>query len=146
MSEPGREQQALIDALAVEHAAVFAYGVVAAFSNPTRDPLVARFTAEHRARRDSTVDALTAASVTAPEPAAAYTVPTPVTGPVEAAELALTVEQDTAVAWRSVVERAQSGPTRELGVTALTEAARRAVAWRRILGIVPATTAFPGTP
>ncbi|NKZ74541.1 DUF4439 domain-containing protein [Rhodococcus hoagii] len=54
------------------------------------------------------------------------------------------VETDTAAAWLSVVERSQSEHTREVGVTALTEAAVRAANWRAILGEVPATTAFPG--
>lgn len=63
---PGPEQQALIDALQAEYAAVFAYGLVAAFSNPTRSDLVSANTAAHRARRDATIDALTAADVEAP--------------------------------------------------------------------------------
>ncbi|KQU03285.1 hypothetical protein ASG56_18235 [Rhodococcus sp. Leaf7] len=146
MSELGPEQQALVDALNVEFAAVFAYGVVAAFSNPTRDPMVAQYAAEHRARRDGTIDALTAASVTSPEPAAGYTVPFPVTDAVAAARLAAQVEDDCAVAWRSVVERAQSGATRDLAIVALTDSARRGSAWRAILGIFPSTVAFPGQP
>ncbi|AMY18799.1 MULTISPECIES: ferritin-like domain-containing protein [Nocardiaceae] len=146
MTDLGPEQQALVDALAAEHAAVFAYGVVAAFSNPTRDPLVAQYAADHRARRDATIDALTAADVDAPPAAAGYTVPFPVTDAVAAARLAQQVEEDTAVAWRSVIERARSAPTREAAVVALTDAARRAASWRAILGIFPSTVAFPGTP
>ncbi|WP_031940842.1 ferritin-like domain-containing protein, partial [Prescottella defluvii] len=124
----------------------FAYGVVAAFSNPNRSDLVSANTAAHRARRDATIDALTAASVDAPQPQAAYSVPFPVTDPTSAAQLAAQIEADTAVAWRSVIERSQSEHTREVGVTALTEAAVRAANWRAILGVVPATTAFPGQP
>ena len=146
MSDIGPEQQALVDALNVEFAAVFAYGIIAAFSNPTRDPMVAQYAAAHRARRDSTIDALAAASVTAPEPAAGYTVPFPVTDAVAAARLAAQVEDDAAIAWRSVIERAQSGHTRDLGVVALTDSARRAASWKAILGIFPSTVAFPGTP
>ncbi|MGA9869533.1 MAG: DUF4439 domain-containing protein, partial [Rhodococcus sp. (in: high G+C Gram-positive bacteria)] len=41
MNELGEEQQALVDALDAEYAAVFAYGVVGAFSNPARADLVA---------------------------------------------------------------------------------------------------------
>ncbi|MBY6540937.1 ferritin-like domain-containing protein [Rhodococcus sp. BP-349] len=146
MSDLGPEQQALVDALNVEFAAVFAYGLIAAFSNPTRDPMVAQYAADHRARRDGTIDALTAASVTAPEPAAGYTVPFPVTDAVAAAQLAAQVEDDAAIAWRSVIERAQSGHTRDIGIVALTDSARRASAWKAILGIFPSTVAFPGTP
>ncbi len=146
MSELGDEQQALVDALNAEYAAVFAYGVVGAFSNPTRSELVAANAAAHRARRDATIDALTAASVSAPPAAAAYSVPFPVTDAVSAAQLAAQAEVDTSIAWRSVVERSASGATRDIGVTALTEAALRLATWRSILGVVPSTTPFPGQP
>ncbi|WP_430332084.1 ferritin-like domain-containing protein [Rhodococcus sp. ACT016] len=143
---PGPEQQALIDALRAEYAAIFAYGLVAAFSNPSRADLVSTNTAAHRARRDATIDALTAASVEPPQPEAGYSVPFPVTDPTSAAQLAAQVEADTAVAWRSVIERSQSEHTREVGMTALTEAAVRAANWHAILGVAPPTTAFPGQP
>lgn len=146
MSELGPEQQALVDALEVEYAAVFAYGVVAAFSNPARAELVASNTAAHRARRDATLDALGAASVVPPLAEPAYAPPFPVTDPIAAARLAAQAEIDTSVAWRSVIERAQSGPTRASAVTALTEAAMRLATWNRILGVVPSSTAFPGQP
>lgn len=143
-TSPGPEQQALIDALQAEYAAVFAYGVVAAFSSPTRADLVAMNTAAHRARRDATLDALAEADVDVPTPAAGYTIPFAVTDPVSAAQLAAQVEADTATAWLSVIERGQSEHTREVGVTALSEAAVRAGTWRAILGVAPPTTAFPG--
>jgi hypothetical protein len=143
---PGPEQQSLIDALNAEYAAVFAYGLVAAFSNPNRADLVSACAAAHRARRDSTLDALKAASVTAPESAAGYSVPFSVSDPVSAAQLASQVEVDTATAWRSVIERSRSDATRGVGVTALTEAAGRAATWRAILGTEPATVPFPGQP
>lgn len=146
MNELGEEQQALVDALNSEYAAVFAYGIVGAFSNPARADLVAVNAAAHRARRDATIDALKAASVTAPPPATAYTTPFPVTDPITAAQLAAQAEVDTSIAWRSVIERSKSGPTRETGITALTEAALRLANWREILGVVPSSTPFPGQP
>ncbi|HEY5858175.1 MAG TPA: ferritin-like domain-containing protein [Aldersonia sp.] len=146
MSDPGPEQQALIDALNAEHAAVFAYGVVAAFSNPERTDLIAAHSAAHRARRDATIDALTAAAVTPPSAQAGYTVPFPVGDPITAAQLAVAIEHDTAVAWRSVIERAQSEPTRRTGVETLTDAAMRLATWQTILGTAPPTAPFPGQP
>ncbi len=146
MSDLGPEQQGLVDALDAEYAAVFAYGVVAAFSNSSRAELVASNTAAHRARRDATIDALQAASVAVPEPAAAYAVPFPVTDAVSAARLAVQAETDTSVAWRSLIERSQSGATREMGVQALTESAVRLATWQQILGVTPSSTAFPGQP
>ena len=143
--ELGPEQQALVDALEAEHSAVFGYGLVAAFADSSRSDEVAADAAAHRARRDATIDALQAAGVTPPVAAPGYTVPFPVTDPVEAARLAVQIESDTAIAWRSVVERARSEATRGNAVDALTEAALRAARWRVVEG-VPPTVAFPGRP
>ncbi|NGP09593.1 ferritin-like domain-containing protein [Rhodococcus sp. 14C212] len=142
----GVEQQALVDALSAEFAAVFGYGIVAAFSNPARAAEVSADTAAHRARRDATTDALRAAAVTPPTAAAGYTTPFPVTDPVSAAQLAVQIETDVAVAWRSVVERARSEHTRGAAIEALTESAMRAARWRANLGIVPPSVALPGQP
>ncbi|MEU7138474.1 ferritin-like domain-containing protein [Nocardia sp. NPDC046473] len=138
------ERQALLDALRAEYGAVYAYGVIAAYASSERGRLVAENTAAHRARRDATIDALTAAGVTAPPSDAAYTVPFPVNDPIPAAHLAATVETDTAVTWRSVVERADSESVRRMGVEALTESAVRLATWQSILGTNPPTIAFPG--
>jgi aspartate/methionine/tyrosine aminotransferase len=138
------ERRALTDALNAEYGAVYAYGVIAAYASPERARLVAEHTAAHRARRDATVDALALGGATVPPPDAAYTVPFPVTDPIPAARLAVTVESDTAVAWRAVVERAASMAIRRAGVDALTEAAVRLATWQSILGADPPTIAFPG--
>lgn len=143
-NQPGPEQQGLLDALAAENAAVYAYGIVGAFSNPDRGNLIATYAAAHRARRDATADALAAASVLPPQPPAGYSVPFPVNDPITAVQLAVQVEVDTATAWRSVIERAQSEPTRGTGIEALTETALRLAEWRIILGAAPTTVPFPG--
>ncbi|WP_027499416.1 ferritin-like domain-containing protein [Rhodococcus sp. UNC363MFTsu5.1] len=145
-SSLGPEQQALSDALRAEHAAVYAYGLIAAFSNPARIGDVSASAAAHRARRDATIDALTAAGVRAPGADSGYTMPFPVVDPISAIQLAAAVEADTAVAWRSVIERAESEPTRQAAVDALTETALRAANWRAILGTAPPTVPFPGEP
>ncbi|MGW0249349.1 ferritin-like domain-containing protein [Nocardia goodfellowii] len=138
------QQQALLDALDAEYAAVYAYGVVAAYANTDRSRLVAEYVAAHRARRDSTIDALKVAGVAVPAPDAAYTTPFPVDDPIPAAKLAVTVENDCAVAWRAVVERADSADVRRIGIDALTESAVRQATWQAILGTQPPTIAFPG--
>ncbi|AOW92407.1 hypothetical protein BFN03_05965 [Rhodococcus sp. WMMA185] len=140
------EGPSLADALATEHAAVFAYGVVAAFSDPTRATQVAADAAAHRARRDSLTDTLTAAGLTAPAAAAGYTLPFPVVDPITAAQLAAQTEADIAVAWRAVVEHGETEDTRSLGVAALTDAAIREANWRVALGTDPVTDPFPGQP
>ncbi|MEV5838106.1 ferritin-like domain-containing protein [Nocardia sp. NPDC052112] len=138
------ERQALLDALRAEYAAVYAYGVIAAYAAAERTRLVAQDTAAHRARRDTTIDALKAAGVAVPPPGAAYTTPFPVNDPIPAANLAVTVETDTAVAWRAVVENGNSESIRRMGVDALTECALRLASWQAILGANPPTVAFPG--
>ncbi|MFG1795344.1 ferritin-like domain-containing protein [Nocardia sp. NPDC049149] len=138
------ERQALLDALHAEYGAVYAYGVIAAYASPERARLVAEHTAAHRARRDTTIDALTASGIDAPAQNAAYTVPFPVTDPIPAAKLAAIVESDCAVAWRAVVEHGAAETLRGMGVDALTEAAVRLATWQSILGTNPPTIAFPG--
>ncbi|MQY30746.1 ferritin-like domain-containing protein [Nocardia aurantia] len=140
------DQQALIDALNAEYAAVFAYGVIAAYASPERVKIVAEYTAAHRARRDATIDALKSSGAAVPSPAAAYTTPFPVNDPIPAAQLANTVESDTAIAWRSVVERTSDTDARRTALAALTECAVRQATWQAILGINPPTVSFPGQP
>ncbi|WP_067698852.1 ferritin-like domain-containing protein [Nocardia jejuensis] len=138
------DQKALTDALSAEYAAVYAYGVIAAYANTDRAKLVAEYTAAHRARRDATIDALKAAGAVIPGPDAAYTAPFPVNDPIPAAKLAVTVESDCATAWRSAIEHADSPDIRRTALTALTDAALRLATWQSILGTNPATVAFPG--
>ncbi|MEU7629117.1 DUF4439 domain-containing protein [Nocardia sp. NPDC049220] len=138
------ERRALLDALSAEYGAVYTYGVIAAYSAPEHAGVVAENAAAHRARRDATLDELAKGGAIVPPPAAAYAAPFPVTDPVSAARLAATVETDTAVAWRAVVERGESEPIRRIGVDALTECAVRLATWQSILGTNPPTVAFPG--
>ncbi|WP_330179219.1 ferritin-like domain-containing protein [Nocardia sp. NBC_01503] len=140
------DQQALTDALSAEYAAVYAYGVIAAYANNDRDKYVSECTAAHRARRDATIDTLKTLGATVPAPAAAYTAPFPVDDPIPAAKLAVTVESDTAAAWHSALERADTPEIRRIALDALTECALREATWNNILGNNPPTTAFPGQP
>ena len=82
----------MLTAIESENAAIFAYGVVAAFSNPARVNEVATHTAAHRARRDALVALSTDAGVTPPTAAAAYEIPFPVTDAVTAAQLAAQID------------------------------------------------------
>ncbi|MEV6768256.1 ferritin-like domain-containing protein [Nocardia sp. NPDC051030] len=140
------DQQALTTALSAEYAAVYAYGVIAAYANTDRAKLVSEYAAAHRARRDATADALSAAGGIVPAPSAAYTTPFPVNDPIPAAKLAVTVEGDCAIAWRSAVEQATTDEIRRTAITALTDSALRLATWQSILGTTPATLPFPGQP
>ena len=67
-----------------------------------------------------------------------------VDNPTDAANLAVRMEQDAAVAWRAVVEQSTSEQDRAFAVTALTQCAVSAAQWRRVLRVSPITVAFPG--
>jgi hypothetical protein len=99
---------------------------------------------QHRDRRDQVIAMLAARSVSAPVAAAGYQLPMPVNNEGDAARLAARMEKDTAVAWRAVVEQAQTPKDRGFGVTALTQSAVLAARWNRVVGAWPITTAFPG--
>ena len=106
-STPSRPQDqadgALFDAVATEHATIYGYGVVSAHSLPERNYLVSEAMAEHRKRREEALVMLAERSVEAPLPAAGYQLPIDVDTPVDAAKLAVRMEDDAAAAWRAVV-------------------------------------------
>ncbi|GFG76441.1 ferritin-like domain-containing protein [Mycobacterium botniense] len=135
---------ALRDALATEHATIYGYGIVSAHAQPGVNDLVATALEQHRQRRDHVIELLAARSVPAPIAAAGYQLPIPVNTERDAARLAVRMENDCAVAWRAVIEQAQTPPDRAFGVTALTQSAVLAARWNQVLGAWPITTAFPG--
>ncbi len=135
---------ALIVALGAENAAIFTYGVVAAYAATARSQTIAEYTGQHRARRDELGAALTAANVDVPPAAAGYDLSAPVTDPVSALTAALTAEEDCAVAYRALMEQAENVPARRLGLDGLTDTATRAANWRLVLRISPATVSLPG--
>lgn len=135
---------ALFDAVANEHAAIYGYGLVSAHSTPDSNDLVATAMAEHRARREEAIARLAGRKAAAPLSAPGYQLPIVVDSPVDAAKLAVGIEQDSAVAWRAVLERATTNEDRAFAVTAMTESAVTAAKWRAVVGTEPTTVAFPG--
>lgn len=132
-SAPDPELEALQSALAAEHAAVFAYGVVGGRLGPDDQGAVDGFEA-HRDLRDR-LSALLGSTAVAAE--AAYSLPFPVTNDRQATRLAREIEQRCAAVYAYVVGRT-TGPLRMLAATALTDCALRSLAW----GARP--EAFPG--
>ncbi|MPZ66093.1 MAG: DUF4439 domain-containing protein [Pseudonocardiaceae bacterium] len=137
---------ALQAALAAEHAAVWAYGLIAAYLPVERAEAVADAVATHRARRDATERLLTDAGVGPVTAEPAYRVPEPVDGPADAQRLAVTAETDTAQTWRSAIERSSLRQVRAAALEALTGAAVRAARWRAAAGDETVTVPFPGKP
>jgi hypothetical protein len=145
---PGRPTDAangaLFDAIATEHATIYGYGLVSAHSTPDVNDLVSTAMAEHRERREEAIAVLEARSVDPPLPAAGYQLPMEVDNPTDAANLAVRMEEDAAVAWRAVLEQATDQKDRSFAVSALSQCAVAAAKWSRVLGISPITVAFPG--
>lgn len=71
-----------------------------------------------------------------------------VNDPTDAANLAVRMESDAAVAWRAVLEQARAGSdgdaVRAFAVSALTQSAVLTARWKRILKVWPLTQSFPG--
>ncbi len=143
---------ALQGALAAEHAAIWAYGVVAAFVPGALDGQLEEAASAHQARRDAIERVLIDAGALPVPPEPGYLTPQPVTDAASALRLAITAETDAAAAWRSVVElspveRSAADPgLRGAALDALTEAAVRATRWRATASVSPLTVPFPGAP
>ena len=71
----GAADGALYDALEVEHAAIYGYGIVSAHSTFDRNYLVADAMNEHRARREAGIALMEERGAQAPLPAAGYRLP-----------------------------------------------------------------------
>src|SRR5215204_3063378 len=144
--DEGTENAALGEALAAEHAAVWGYGVVgAAVSEDAREVVVAS-EAVNRDVRDRVTALLSDRNAEVADAKGAYTLPFPVLSEVDAAALAVVLEDGVADAWVRVLDQAAERSTRELAVGVLTAAEVRAVGWRGAAGQAPVTSALPGLP
>jgi len=136
---------ALTTALNAENAAIFAYGVVAAYASPSRAAAITDAITEHRANRQALTDAFNGTGVPAPLAAIGYNLPQKVTDPTSALQVALAAETECATAYRALLEMTDRPTDRQLSVPALTGCATRAANWRLALKISPATVALPGS-
>lgn len=141
---PDPDAAALFDAVANEHAVIYGYGLVSAHSTPEDNDLVSAAMSEHRERREAAIEMLNGRGVDPPLPAAGYQLPTQVDNPTDAANLAVRMEEDSAVAWRAALEQATTTEERTFAVEALTQTAVTAARWSRVVGVWPITVAFPG--
>jgi Domain of unknown function (DUF4439) len=141
---PNPDEAALADAVSAEHATIYGYGFVSAHASPDLNELVSASLSEHRERREAAIAMLTSRSVAPPTAAIGYQLPIPVANSTDAANLAVRMEDDDAVAWRAVIEQAKSAEDRGFAVKALTQCAVRAALWRQVLQIWPLTKPFPG--
>jgi hypothetical protein len=144
--DEGTENEALREALAAEHAAVWGYGVVgAALTEDARPPATAAETA-HRDVRDRVTALLDERGADPVRAEGAYTLPFPVLSEVDAWALAVVLEEGVSGAWVRVLDQAADRSVRELAVGWLSAAEGRAVASRVSAGKTPITSALPGLP
>ncbi|APU13908.1 MULTISPECIES: ferritin-like domain-containing protein [Actinoalloteichus] len=142
----GDAVDAVQTALAAEHAAVWAHHLAAAFRDEEVAEALAEGTRTHTVRRDTLEDALRAEGVDPVPTEAAYQSPEQVTDHATAVAMLIHAETDCAGAWRALLEHAEQPGVRATSVAALTDAAVRAVRWRRAAGQNPLTVTFPGSP
>ncbi|WP_051265151.1 DUF4439 domain-containing protein [Nakamurella lactea] len=136
------EGAALQLALGTENAAIWAYALVAANDVDDTDT-VAAMRAAHLMARDAAASRLIAGGVTPKAPAPAYATPK-VTDVATARKLAISIEDDCAAAWHSVVGRTDRAELRAFAAAALAEAAVRTVQWKQLAKVAKPTEPFPG--
>jgi hypothetical protein len=140
------ENAALREALAAEHVAVWGYGVVGAGLGPDGRGRAATAEDAHRDVRDRLTALLADRKAQPVQEQAAYTLPFPILSAVDAAALAVVLEDGASAAWVRVLDQAVERSTRELAVGMLSAAEIRAVGWRGAAGKKPVTSALPGLP
>lgn len=130
---------ALTRALAAEHAAVYAYGVIGGkTAGRLRSLAMGGFNA-HRARRDQLRSLISRRGGSPAEPGPAYRLPFEVRTPAEAVRLAALVEERLITTYLELA--ADRDPAlRRLAALAAQECATRAYGWQ------PSISAFPGMP
>jgi hypothetical protein len=144
--DEGTENAALGEALAAEHAAVWGYGVVGAGLGESARPAAAASETAHRDVRDQLITLLAGRDAEIPRSQGGYALPFPVLSEVDAAALAVVLEEGVEAAWVRVLDQAAERSTREFAVGTLTAAEVRAVGWRTTAGKTTVTSAFPGLP
>jgi len=136
MSDPVTE--AMQDALAGEHAAVYAYGVVGGrLDYGTKyQKLATRHFDDHRARRDALIAFLRRAGATPVGAEPTYQLPTGIGSEKDAQRVAQRVEDRCSVLYAGLVATA-SGEPRTFAVTALGESAVAGLEWGAQPGALP---------
>jgi hypothetical protein len=136
---------AAADALAAEHAAIYAYGAIGAHLTGAAATAARNAEAAHRARRDALVLQLSTVGATLTPTNPVYALPFAVTDRASALRLAIEIEERTGAVWRSALA-STTGDERATALNALVDCAVRATGFRRTAGVNPATVEFPGKP
>jgi hypothetical protein len=139
-----READRLQVALAAEHAAIYAYGVIGSHLTGAELGLARAGDRAHRDLRDTVADLVSSAGATPAAAAAAYRLPKPVTDRTGALALAVEIETRVAAVWRSTLG-VSPDVNRATALEALIDAAVRAAEWREAASPnATPTVAWPG--
>lgn len=142
---PEETLQALQAVMAAEHAALWAYGLVAAY-DPAVQGTVTTMVTSHQGVRDTAANLIVQGGATPVGPAPAYTTPVTLTNAKSALQLALVIETDCSQAWYGVVGATDDSTLRGTALSALTDCAMRMVTWRQTADDTVVTVPFPGAP
>lgn len=118
------------EVLAAEHAAVYAYGAIAAELTGANRAVALQGLDVHRERRDRLRRIVIDAGGRPVEPQAGYELPRPLTAVAAVVELAAAVERDVALAYGALVA-ASTDDNRAFAARSLQDAAVRETTWRR---------------
>lgn len=140
----GTATEALQDALATEHAAVWCYSLAVAFLGAASADQARADLEDHREVRAAVEQAVTGLGARPAAAQPAYSTPDPVTDGPSAAALLVVAETDTLAAWRSVLERTSDRALRRTALDTLTAGTLRCARWRAVVGSPPAIPPFPG--
>ncbi|MEV0202570.1 ferritin-like domain-containing protein [Nonomuraea sp. NPDC050691] len=134
------DAEGLGKALAAEHAAVFAYGLIGARTSGTLRSKATRAFDAHRARRDQLRTLITARGGRPAEAEPSYSLPLVPSTPADAVRLAVQIETGMTAAYLELVA-SDDAALRKYAALAMQEAVARSYAFRPAIG-----TAFPGMP
>jgi hypothetical protein len=139
-------------AITAEQSAVYGYGALGPHLSTNDEVSLARQCEQaHRAQVQAGIAMLATLGGSPANPPAPTSAPVTVTDDASAQQLALTLEEATASAWRYVLAQLATtlgagsvAPARAMAVSSLSDAAVRAVQWRRLRNPAQPSVAFPG--
>jgi hypothetical protein len=138
-------EDALQEALAAEHAAIWCYTLIPAFLPPDQIQAARADADAHRNLRGQLEQTLSQVGSQPVSAQPAYRTPQPVVDGPSAVALAVVAETDALAAWRSVIERTSDRELRQAALAPLTNGTLRCATWRSVAGDAPAIPVFPGT-
>jgi hypothetical protein len=141
-----KEIDALQAALAGEHAAVYAYGVIAALLADDDRERAGDLLADHEKRRNRLRELLQEASATPVAARAAYNLQLEARDRESAKQLAAALERGLGAAYTDLVATSDSEIVRKAAIGGVTRSAKQVARWTGETSAFPGLDDRPGTP